>query len=261
MKDLLKVLKLNNFNEIMFTGGECTTYKYLLDILELSKKMDFKNIIFTNGLNVNNEILDYVDIVNLSLDGPKDIHNYIRQNNRSYQNVIQLLDTLREREIWTNLQVSVSDYNVNHLDFLDSVLLDHLNIRTVYLALILNFGNAYYNNLCCDSDIEDIIDKKLFQLYEDTRYHFQFKTSYISKYDFIQYYVNEIPSFPVWFDLVDSLYYVLKNTNKLSGMINNFEISKINIINRTIHKLLVDNKKIILNNNRINVENEIFKLL
>lgn len=256
-KKVIDMLKQQGIMEIMFTGGEIFTFKYIKEILEYSKSIGIKNIIFTNGLAFDNQCLEYIDQVNISLDGDKEIHNYIRGNNRSFDKVMEVLDILKEKDIWTTLQISLNDVNIQKLDFLPSLLLNHLNIRSVNLTTVVNQGNAVINNLTNDDEFDYKVLKLLPKLYEDTKYHIQFRPSLMSNYDFVNCYINEIPIFPVWIDIVDNNYYVIKDSS-YSGKIDEFNVKKIEKMCYNIQQKFIE-KKLFLHN-YINVENEMESL-
>ncbi len=256
-KKVIDMLKQQGIMEIMFTGGEIFTFKYIKEILEYSKSIGIKNIIFTNGLAFDNQCLEYIDQVNISLDGDKETHNYIRGNNRSFDKVMEVLDILKEKDIWTTLQISLNDVNIQKLDFLPSLLLNHLNIRCVNLTTVVNQGNAVINNLTNDDEFDYKVLKLLPKLYEDTKYHIQFRPSLMSNYDFVNCYINEIPIFPVWIDIVDDNYYIIKDSS-YSGKIDEFNVKKIEEMCYNIQQKFIE-KKLFLHN-YVNVENEMESL-
>lgn len=256
-KQTIKVidfLKDKNISEIMFTGGEIFTFPFIKKTLNYSKKRGFKNIIFTNCLNFDYDCLKYIDQVNVSLDGDEEIHNYIRGNKNSYNKVIEVLDELNKHNIWTNLQISMNWKNINRLDFLPELLLNHLNIRNVSLVSIIEKGNAIDNNMFVDNEFDYEVLKMLPDLYENTKYHIQFRTSLISKYDFKNCYVNELPIFPVWLDIIDDDYYIIKNT-KYSGKLFEFSEEKIEEMCYNIQQKLIE--KNIQSKDFVNIEYEI----
>ncbi len=256
-KKVVSMLKQQGIMEIMFTGGEIFTFKYIKEILEYSKSLGIKNIIFTNGLAFDNRCLDYVEQVNISLDGDKDTHNYIRGNNQSFDKVMEVLDILKGKDIWTTLQISLNEVNIKKLDFLPSLLLNHLNIRCVNLTSVINQGNAVINNMTTSYEFDYQVLKLLPKLYEDTKYHIQFRPSLMSKYDFVNCYINEIPFFPVWIDIIDNNYYIIKDSS-YSGKIDEFNVKKIEKMCYNIQQKFIE-KKLFLHD-YINVENEMESL-
>lgn len=254
---IIDILSDNNINEIMYTGGEIFTFKYAENILEYSKKKGIKNIIFTNGLEFDIKCLKYIDQVNVSLDGDEQIHNYIRGNKKSFKKVMELLDILKERNVWTNLQISLNDNNIDHLDFLPNLLLTHLNIRTVNLTSIINEGNAFKNKMSTSNNFDYKILKLLPDLYEKTKYHIQFRPSLISRYDFINNYINELPIFPVWIDIVDGDYYLIKNS-KYSDDVSKFNVKNIEKMCYNIQQKFIEMK--LYKQDYINIEKEMESL-
>lgn len=244
VKNLIEQLYILGTKEIMFTGGEVFTFKYIKEILEYSKSKGIKNIVFTNGLDVDYTCLDLIDQVNISLDGKEETHNKIRGNKNSYKKVIELIGKLKEKDIWTVLQMSVSDFNVNEIDSLDKLLLENLNIRQVNITKIITKGNAEKNNIFTSDKIDDIILQKIKEMYKKTKFHIQFKSNLISRYDFINNYVNEKPRLPLWINVVDEEYYLIENNDKYKGSIIELDKEKIEKMMDEIHEKIKQNKNI-----------------
>lgn len=253
----IDMLVKQGIKEIMFTGGEVFTFKYIKNVLKYSKEKGIKNIVFTNGLAFDIKCLKYIDQVNVSLDGDERSHNYIRGNINSFRKVIELLDVLKDKDIWTNLQISLNKDNINRLEFLPSLLLTHLNIRLVNLTSISNEGNALKNNMAENNDFDYKVLSLLPELYDKTKYHIQFRPSLISNYDFVNCYINELPIFPVWLDIVDNDYYIIKNS-KYRGPIDKFDIKDIEKMCYNIQQKFIE-KKLYLQD-YINVEKEMQSL-
>lgn len=249
----IDMLVKQGIKEIMFTGGEVFTFRYIKEVLKYSKEKGMKNIVFTNGLAFDIESLKYIDQVNVSLDGDEKSHNFMRGNANSFSKVMELLDILKNRDIWTNLQISLNNNNINSLNFLPSLLLTHLNIRLVNLTSISKEGNALKNNLAASDSFDYKVLSLLPDLYEKTKYHIQFRTSLISNYDFVNCYINELPIFPIWLDIIDNDYYIIKNS-KYRGPIDKFDVKNIEKMCYNIQQKFIE-KKLFLQD-YINVEKE-----
>ena len=200
-KNILSFLKENNFDEVMFTGGEVSLIENFIDLLKYSKSLGYKNVVFTNGLNFNYDCLDYIDQINISIDGDEKYHNALRGHKDSFTNVIKLLDELKIKDIYTKIQMTVTNDNIDSLLDLDSIFLKHLNIREVIFNCLMIKGRA---SGTFESGVSELTKEKLFNSipihYKNTLYHIQFKTNYVSKYDFIQYYLNDSIDHPLWVD-------------------------------------------------------------
>lgn len=257
-KGLIKKLHYFGINEIMFTGGEIFTSPFIKDILKFSKNFKIKNIVFTNGFDFDYSCLKYIDQVNVSLDGNEKNHNQMRGNKNSYKKVLELLEKLKTSNIWTCVQMSIYEKNLKDIEDVAYLLSNYLNVRTVHLNGIIAKGNAINNNYCASDDINMQIIKKIKDLYRITKYHIQFKTSLISNYDYINNYVNEVPRIPVWIDLIDGDFYLIKNDLEFSGKIEEFQLEIIEDMYLNLQRKLINKK--LEKNNYINIEKELNSL-
>lgn len=259
-RKLLEKLKDTSIKNVMFTGGECMIFSYLKDLIEYAKELGLIVTIFTNGMLFKKEIFDLVDYVNISLDGPKNIHNLIRQNENSYDNVMKVLDYLKQIDKKTTIQVTINKLNVSMMDFLSDLTLNHLNVRTVKLVFVSNDGRASKNNIYHDERDIDYIYSKLDWLYEKSKYHIQFVPNVVNKYDFENYYLSGNLSFPLWFDIPNEKYYVLQEGLLKNHVLSDFNLNMADEESNILIKKLYEYKNMIEKNKYINVEDELFKI-
>ena len=90
-KNTINKLKEIGINEIMITGGECSIFPYIIEMLEYCKNNDISVIMFTNGIDFNRDITKYVDKYYLSIDGLKNNHNKMRGNNKAFDRTINTI--------------------------------------------------------------------------------------------------------------------------------------------------------------------------
>jgi len=85
---------------IHLTGGEPLLYKDFIPLIEYLKKKRFVWSMTTNGLILERYATPIVDYqprhLNISIDGPKDIHNDIRGDTDSFQNAMRGIQALRK---------------------------------------------------------------------------------------------------------------------------------------------------------------------
>lgn len=259
-KKIIESLENTSINNVMFTGGECMIFPYLKDLIVYAKSIGLLVTIFTNGMIFDKEIFDLVDYVNISLDGPKEIHNLIRQNVNSYDNVIKVLDYLKQIDKKTTIQVTINKLNVNNLDFFADLTLNHLNVRTVKLVFVSNVGRASENNIYHDESDINYIFSRLDWLYENTKYHIQFVPNVINKYDFENYYLSGNLSFPLWIDIPNGNYYVLQEGLLENHNLNDIDLNIANGDSNLLFQKLYDYKNVIEKNKYINIEDELFNI-
>jgi len=71
--------RMNPGDTAVFAGGEPLLYRELEDYLKLAKNLGLRTKIHTNGTLLKScNFLDYIDIINLPLDGPEKIHDRMR---------------------------------------------------------------------------------------------------------------------------------------------------------------------------------------
>lgn len=75
------LLKMNTNDLAVFAGGEPLLYPDLKDFLKIAKSRGLRTKIHTNGVLLSNvDFLDLIDILNLPLDGPREVHDAMRSN-------------------------------------------------------------------------------------------------------------------------------------------------------------------------------------
>ena len=259
--ELIDKLEKDNFKQVMFTGGECLIFPKLIDLIKYAKSKNMIVSIFTNGMIFNKEVFDLVDMINISVDGPDNIHNHIRQNENSYSNIIKVLDYLKSIDKYTTLQMTVNNLNYNSLDYLIDLTLSHLNIRTVKIACVIDDGRAKENNIYLDNKMLECVYDKLEYLYDKTKYHIQFVTSLYNKYDFENYCLNEKMMFPIWFDIPKEEYYLLNDKLSTRYDLNNYSFKNIEKDDLLYKKLLKENINKIEGKKYIDIEKTLFELI
>jgi radical SAM protein with 4Fe4S-binding SPASM domain len=131
---------------ITFTGGEPFMRKDILEILEEAKKYPITCTIISNGGVIKDEQIKRiveigVDKIIFSLDGPKDIHNQIRGNNKTFDNLIKNTAKFQEEKNSQNKNIpdvsfncTISSENYKHLEeIMDIAKENKININYTYL--------------------------------------------------------------------------------------------------------------------------------
>jgi MoaA/NifB/PqqE/SkfB family radical SAM enzyme len=107
----------------LFGGGEPLLREDLSELISYAKdKLGFHCSISTNGVLLTERIkkepsFKRLDLVQISLEGPKEIQNRLRGEG-TYDKIILALDILRELRIKTVIMTLVLKDNLNHLRFL-----------------------------------------------------------------------------------------------------------------------------------------------
>lgn len=100
VKDLVKKLSIYKVKYFVVTGGEPLLRQDLFEIFSFAKENGLKTGLATNGFFVNESnsktIANIFDSIQISLDGPQEIHNKIRGNNEAFQKVINAINLLKK---------------------------------------------------------------------------------------------------------------------------------------------------------------------
>lgn len=181
-----------NFPVVNISGGEPTLYPYLKELI-YSIKEGTKTQVFninTNLLNIDiftDEFMDIISLLNVSIDGPKDLHESRRGNNfdtvtsnfqtlsdRGYlnklavsyivteQNISRLAST---REYFNSLPVNITSFSLDYFniikdspEFLTAMFIDLVKIIIAEESLdILDNFSCAPNKVCCDANSACVI--------------------------------------------------------------------------------------------------------
>lgn len=89
----------HGFNNISVSGGEPFLYSHLEELFRFSRSIGYQNTMASNGLLLQSEknqrILEYVDLIAVSVDGPQELHDHIRQQAGAYEKMMKGIDVLK----------------------------------------------------------------------------------------------------------------------------------------------------------------------
>ncbi|MDN5213152.1 radical SAM protein [Fulvivirgaceae bacterium BMA12] len=83
------------YQRLSVSGGEPLLYPYLTDILSAAKNHGMSTSLITNGSFPEGKyksLIGLVDVIGVSLDGTKELHNTIRKNRSAFEKVDRFLD-------------------------------------------------------------------------------------------------------------------------------------------------------------------------
>ena len=159
---------------VSFTGGECTLHPDFIKIVESFVYYGFDITIFTNGFQHNKiqELLSKYDnypfIIKVSLDGKKDMHDYIRGRKGSYDSVIELLDFLNQyNRIRVFLSCTVMKSNISQVNEFKNFIEEKYPRFVFSMSLIFSMCNDS-NECFTTQEFDDVYDNcpNLFELPE-----------------------------------------------------------------------------------------------
>lgn len=145
IKAFVDELKWLKTKAIMITGGEPFLREDLIDILDYIKKKEIYCTIISNGTLINKEIAGRLvqignEVISFSLDGPRDIHNFIRGNGDSFSKIYKAIDTIQSSKNGSvnpriNLNFTISALNQASLDTIVDIARD-LKINMINLLYL-----------------------------------------------------------------------------------------------------------------------------
>jgi radical SAM protein with 4Fe4S-binding SPASM domain len=155
IKELVRRLSDYQIEYFVVTGGEPLLRQDLFEVFSLAKECGLKTGLATNGffINENNSkiIAQVFDSIQISLDGPQEVHNKIRGNNEAFQKVIKAINLLRKNK---SKQITISSvitpFNIKTLENLGEIVkkleIDIWKIVSVMpIGKVENNDNLYLN--------------------------------------------------------------------------------------------------------------------
>ena len=237
-KNIIQKIKTMNITEVMLTGGECTVSPVFLKMLEYCKENKIKPSIFTNGFAFNHEILNYVDNYCLSLDGLESNHNYLRGNSMGFRKTIDTIKYLQDKGKKVTIQVTVTKANLNEiLDIID--LLNSLKVKNINLCCLLDEGRSISNNL--DSSIDlTMLNSIIEEVYRKTGYNIKIHSNVFNKIDTKIFLKTKSITFPLWIDLINDSFYLIKDNSIFSRPLNKLSIKNIKKLNKSVNNYILN---------------------
>ncbi len=133
-KAFLRFIRISKNPELVFLGGEPTTHRNLIDIIDEAKRInkDIPITLFTNGTLINKKLADYIinNKINLviSLDGNRLVNDsqrkFLKKNDSVYDRVISnlkrydLIKLTTVNIVVTKRTLNTLNKNINHLNAL-----------------------------------------------------------------------------------------------------------------------------------------------
>lgn len=100
--DFLDYAATYGFNALSVSGGEPFLYKELTFVLANSQKLGYKNSVASNGMLLQSErsteLLHYIDLMAISIDGDQTLHNQIRASKYAYAKMLEGVELLQQKK-------------------------------------------------------------------------------------------------------------------------------------------------------------------
>ncbi|KYG80150.1 hypothetical protein MB14_16545 [Roseivirga ehrenbergii] len=157
-------------SKIGYGFTEPLVYPHLIESLEYARKKELHTSVTTNALTLPHKAKALVDAglneLFISLDGPEDVHNYIRGHKSSFQRAVKGIESVLDQGLGPEIGVFcvITEWNIGRLkefvDFFSQFPLKHLGFmhtnftpQSVADAHNLTFGDTYP---ATDSNINEI---------------------------------------------------------------------------------------------------------
>ena len=99
LKRFLTYAYEHGFNNISISGGEPFLYSDLEELFKYSRSLGYQNTLASNGMLLQSErnqrILEYVDLIAISIDGPEELHDKIRGQKGAFAKMMKGVEVLR----------------------------------------------------------------------------------------------------------------------------------------------------------------------
>lgn len=154
LEEVLKIIDATGIIQVQITGGEALTYPYLEELIDNLINRNIVTVISTSAFGYNEKILKFLEkikkvngsMLRISLDGMKETHNYIRNNERAYDEAIKFLKENVKRGVSCQIETSLIDQTHEEIDELISRVKE-LGACSIEIGKLYEQGNARKNNL------------------------------------------------------------------------------------------------------------------
>ncbi len=125
--------------EIILTGGEPFLHPHLFEIVDFANLRNINSVITTNGLfikqHVDRIIKSGINCISVSIDGKEETHDFLRNCQGVYKQVLEAICLLRQNRINTSVNFVVTNKNVFELEEVYNFF-SELGIKVSFLPVI-----------------------------------------------------------------------------------------------------------------------------
>lgn len=192
LKRFLKVFKENGGNRVLFTGGEALLREDFQELVSFAREIGLVVDLFTNGLLIDEKNAKYIseniNLVNMSLDGPKEHHDKVRQRKGSFDRSVQGLQFLNYYHAHYAIQSMITNTNYGEYNWLIE-LVKEFNPVMVKLGHVSKMGRGINcTNLWLEKEKILYLKKMASKISEVTHFHTRVITNVITKDEFEKFY-------------------------------------------------------------------------
>jgi Fe-coproporphyrin III synthase len=155
----------HGFNNISISGGEPFLYSKLEDLLIFSKSVGYQNAVASNGMLLQSEknkaILQYIDLIAISIDGTPELHDHIRNQKGAFEKMMKGVKVLQSLNKAFGFIHTVTPQSWKSLLWLGEFAREN-GAKLLQLHPLEMYGRAEENLF--DSSIDDTLAHQIFIL-------------------------------------------------------------------------------------------------
>lgn len=126
----IRQFKKQGATSLVFTGGEPLLRQDIIELIKHAKQQGLFTILHTNGLLIDNNFLDklenWLDQINLPLDGYNDETNSLMRGKSHFQRIIDSLGLLKNRKIRVIISTVVTRVNKDFIVQLGKIIPEYV---------------------------------------------------------------------------------------------------------------------------------------
>lgn len=132
---IIDALQKAGTQRTVFTGGEPLLRDDIGDIVDYAFQKGICSTIYSNGLLVSKKIdkLKNLKAFRLSLDGPEEIHDFIRGNG-SFKKVMEAVKIVKNKDMRVMLCTVLSKYNLEYIGYIIKMA-KSLNVKVAFQSI------------------------------------------------------------------------------------------------------------------------------
>lgn len=131
---------------VVFSGGEPLLREDIFELISFTKDNSLAACLTSNGLLIDDAVAEKlnkagVDVVNISVEGPKPIHDYLRGKGM-FERAVAGIEALQRNNIETTIATTVSKYNYEQLSYVIELAKEYKVTTVKFQPFSMIFLNA-----------------------------------------------------------------------------------------------------------------------
>lgn len=175
--DIMRQFKYLGGTSVLLTGGEVFLKNGIENILKYACSNFFRIVILSNGYSISEEIFQILEknkekiAIQISIDGMKENHDYIRGVSGAFEKTIGNVKRLISNEIAVSIGFTLNDINEQDLKSVVEYSKE-LGCSSINIGAVSKIGRAVYNNISSDNSINrfEVLLNEMRTLYEDEEF-------------------------------------------------------------------------------------------